>query len=325
MHKDILHLVDAINKEIAEINFGERPRELYDPIRYIMDLGGKRMRPLMVAMSYQLFKDDLSPAIKPAIALEVFHNFTLMHDDIMDHAPLRRGKPTVHTRWNDNIAILSGDVMLVRVYELFLEVEGPQFKDVIRKFNFCAAEVCEGQQLDMNYESRQTVTVPEYLEMIRLKTAVLLGFSTQLGALLAGAESQDQDLLKIFGTSVGIGFQLKDDLLDVYADQSKFGKQVGGDIIANKKTFLLIKALENAKGETRKALMAWLEKEEFNKEEKVLAVKEIYDQLGIKTLAEDKMNEYFQTGFEALEKVNVDHSKKEKLIDFTKYLVNREK
>lgn len=325
MQKDILILTETINKEIAKIDFGERPNELYEPIRYIMDLGGKRMRPLLVALSYQLFIDDLVPVIKPAIAVEVFHNFTLMHDDIMDHAPLRRGKATVHTRWNDNIAILSGDVMLVKVYDMFLEVDDSRFKDVIKKFNQCAAEVCEGQQLDMNYEQRQTVTVPEYLEMISLKTAALLGFSTELGALLAGATPQDQQLLKVFGSSVGIGFQLKDDMLDVYADQAKFGKQVGGDIIANKKTFLLIKALENAKGATRKALIDWLGKEEFDKEEKVLAVKEIYDQLAIKAMAENKMNEYFQTGFEALKKVNIAHSRKEKLLSFTEYLVNREK
>ena len=325
MLKDILSFTESINREIAKINFGENPEELYEPIRYIMDLGGKRMRPLLVTLSYHLFHDDLERVIQPAIAVEVFHNFTLMHDDIMDHAPLRRGKATVHTRWNNNIAILSGDVMLVKVYEMFMEVQDSQFKDVIRKFNRCAAEVCEGQQLDMNYERRLSVTVPEYLEMIRLKTAALLGFSTELGALLAGASPQDQQLLKTFGTSVGIGFQLKDDLLDVYADQSKFGKQVGGDIIANKKTFLLIKALENATGEIRKALWAWMEKEEFDKEEKVLAVKGIYDQLGIKKLAEDKMNEYFQTGFEALKKINVDHTRKEKLLSFTEYLVNREK
>ena len=283
------------------------------------------MRPLLVTLSYQLFHDDPEAVITPAIAVEVFHNFTLMHDDIMDHAPLRRGKATVHTQWNNNIAILSGDVMLVKVYEMFLEVDDGRFKEVISKFNRCAADVCEGQQLDMNYESRLTVTVPEYLEMIRLKTACLLGFSTELGALLGNAGLEDQQLLKTFGTSVGIGFQLKDDLLDVYADQSKFGKQVGGDIIANKKTFLLIKALENAKGETRKSLLSWLEKEEFDKEEKVSAVKGIYDKLGIKMLAEDKMNEYFQTGFEALKKVNVDQTKMEKLLSFTEYLVNREK
>lgn len=325
MHTDILNLTEVINKEIAKIDFGEEPRELYEPIRYLMGLGGKRMRPLLVAMSYQLFNDDLSRVIKPAIAVEVFHNFTLMHDDIMDRAPLRRGKATVHTRWNDNIAILSGDVMLVNVYEMFLGIDDNRFKEVIRKFNRCAAEVCEGQQLDMNYEQRWTVTVPEYLEMIRLKTAALLGFSMELGALLAGAAPQDQQLLKVFGTSIGIGFQLKDDLLDVYADQSKFGKQVGGDIIANKKTFLLIKALENAKAEIRKDLMGWLQKEEFDKAEKVSAVKAIYDQLGIKTLTENKMNEYFQTGFEALGNLGVDDGRKEKLMDFTKYLVSREK
>ncbi len=325
MNKDILNLVEAINKEIGQFNFGDSPKELYEPIRYIMDLGGKRMRPLLVALSYQLFNDDVHKVMKPAIAVEVFHNFTLMHDDIMDHAPLRRGRPTVHTRWNDNIAILSGDVMMVRAYELFLEVEDNQFKMVIGKFNKCASEVCEGQQLDMNFETQEIVTIPEYLEMIRLKTAVLLGFSMELGALLAGARDEDQQLMSAFGTNIGIGFQLKDDLLDVYADQSKFGKQPGGDIIANKKTFLLIKALENASGTIKSELNNWLQKREFDKEEKVSAVKGIYDQLGIKDLTENKMNEYFQMGFEALDRLNVDVGRKEKLMAFTKYLVNREK
>ncbi|MDN5214549.1 polyprenyl synthetase family protein [Fulvivirgaceae bacterium BMA12] len=325
MNKDILNLVEAINKEIAQFNFGDSPKELYEPIRYIMDLGGKRMRPLLVALSYQLFNENVHKVMKPAIAVEVFHNFTLMHDDIMDHAPLRRGQPTVHTRWNDNIAILSGDVMMVRAYELFLEVEDSQFKTVISKFNKCATEVCEGQQLDMNFETQEVVTVPEYLEMIRLKTAVLLGFSVELGAILAGASDEDQRLMSAFGTNIGLGFQLKDDLLDVYADQAKFGKQPGGDIIANKKTFLLIKALENAGGAIKNELNSWLQRREFDKEEKVSAVKGIYDQLGIKDLAENKMNEYFQMGFEALEHLNVDPGRKEKLMAFTKYLVNREK
>ena len=287
----------AIRKE----KFGKKPVSLYEPIRYIMSLGGKRLRPMLVLLAYGLYRRDFKKALPYAVAVEAFHNFTLMHDDIMDNAPLRRSKPTVHEKWNVNTAILSGDVMLVQVYEMLSGLHPEILKAALPKFNRTAREVCEGQQLDMDFETRDTVGEKEYLEMIRLKTAVLLGFSLEFGALLAGAPESDQKLLYDFGVSVGIGFQLKDDLLDVYAEKDKFGKQVGGDIISNKKTFLLIKALERAGGKTASELKEWLEKKKFNKTEKVKAVTAIYDRLDIQSLTNKKISKYFNSGFASIE------------------------
>src|SRR6218665_1600849 len=259
----------AIEQEITHTKYGNEPIELYEPIEYLMSLGGKRMRPLLTVMATNIFSDNWQDAIKPAIGVEVFHNFTLMHDDIMDAAPLRRGKPTVHEKWNASVAILSGDVMLVCAYELLTAVEDRIFKQVIRRFNRTAAEVCEGQQLDMNFASRNDVTEEEYIDMIRLKTSVLLGFALELGGMIANAGVQNTKLLYDIGTHVGIGFQLKDDILDVYGDPKKFGKQVGGDIIENKKTFLLIEALEKAKGKPEeKELAKWLSAQVFDKNKK---------------------------------------------------------
>lgn len=279
------------------------------------------MRPMLVMLSYSIFKKDAEKIVSYAAAVEAFHNFTLMHDDIMDKAPLRRGKATVHEKWNVNTAILSGDVMLVRVYDMFLSLEGPKLNQVLRAFNQCAAEVCEGQQWDMEFESKAKVTEAQYIEMIRLKTAVLLGFSLELGAILADAPKADQIALREFGVNIGIGFQLKDDLLDVYADQKKFGKQVGGDIIYNKKTFLLIKALEKAKGKQQKELKEWLSAKKFNAKKKVTAITGIYDALGISELTEIKVNQYFEKGFDRLQELNSDNST---LVDFTEELMARQ-
>lgn len=295
-----------VEKEIARQPFGTQPKSLYEPIRYLMKLGGKRMRPLLVLMAYSLYKKDAEKIISYATAVEAFHNFTLMHDDIMDKAPLRRGKPTVHEKWNVNTAILSGDVMLVRVYDMFLSLPDHQLKKVLLAFNKCAAEVCEGQQWDMEFETKTKVIEAQYIEMIRLKTAVLLGFSLELGAILADAPEADQIALREFGVQIGIGFQLKDDLLDVYADQKKFGKQVGGDIIANKKTFLLIKAFEKVRGKQKLELSQWLSTKKFNATKKVKAVTQIYDVLNIPDITEKKIEEYFQQGFTNLSKVSGD-------------------
>ncbi|MFM8347373.1 MAG: polyprenyl synthetase family protein [Bacteroidota bacterium] len=299
--------MDALNlieKAIGREKFGRNPQSLYEPIRYIMSLGGKRLRPMLVLLAYRMYRDDFRRVIPQAIAVEAFHNFTLMHDDIMDQAPLRRGKPTVHKQWNVNTAILSGDVMLVKVYDMLSALDAELLKQALPLFNRTAREVCEGQQLDMDFEQRRTVTEKEYVEMIRLKTAVLLGFSLQFGALLAGAPEEEQKLLYDFGTSIGIGFQLKDDLLDVYADKDKFGKQVGGDIISNKKTFLLIKALEGATGADRRELDNWLAATKFNKKEKVKAVTAIYDRLGIEALTKKKIGSYFSRGYALLGKLS---------------------
>jgi geranylgeranyl diphosphate synthase type II len=264
--------------------------------------------------------------LSQSAAIEVFHNFTLMHDDIMDQAPLRRGKPTVHEKWNANIAILSGDVMLVRAYDLLLPSPSALLPEVIRLFNKTAAEVCEGQQLDMNFEGYETVSEEAYIEMIRLKTAVLLGLALQLGALLAGASKEDVDRIYAFGVNIGVGFQLQDDLLDVYADQAKFGKQVGGDIISNKKTFLLLKALELAKGKEQQELQHWLGLKDFDKALKVAAVKAIYEQLGIRSLTEQKMQTYFKEGFRQLEGLQItNETYSQALLAVTQELMHREK
>ena len=311
--------LNAIQTEIASTKYGESPAELYEPIDYLMSLGGKKMRPLLTIMATNIFSDDWQKAVKPAIGVEVFHNFTLMHDDIMDAAPIRRGKPTVHEKWNENIAILSGDVMMVCAYELMTAVDDKIFKHVIKRFNKTAAEVCEGQQWDMNFATRNDVTEDEYINMIRLKTSVLLGFSLELGGLIAETDEASTQLLYEIGTNIGIGFQLKDDILDVYGDPEKFGKQVGGDIIENKKTWLLLKALELG-GD----LNYWLTNKSFDKEEKVKAVTEIYNSLNIKQLAENKMNFYFDKGLKDLEKLNAPSERKQPLIALTRQLIERE-
>lgn len=290
-----------LESEIRKLKYGKQPESLYEPIRYLMALGGKRLRPMLTLLAYSFYKDDFKRVLPYAVAVEAFHNFTLMHDDIMDKAPLRRGKPTVHTKWNVNTAILSGDVMLVKVYEMFSHLDPETFHTIIPVFNTCASEVCEGQQWDMEFETRDAVSESEYIKMIRLKTAVLLGFSLELGAILAGASMEERLAFREFGTNIGIGFQLKDDLLDAFADPKKFGKQVGGDILSNKKTFLLIKALEKAKGKTKKDLQHWIEVKRFNKREKVEAVKAIYAALSIDVLADKKVNHYFNKGFKSLE------------------------
>jgi geranylgeranyl diphosphate synthase, type II len=313
-----------IEKEIKNKKYGKTPASLYEPIGYLMSLGGKRLRPMLTLLSYSLYKKDIETVVPSAIAVEVFHNFTLMHDDIMDKAPLRRGKPTVHEKWNVNTAILSGDVMQVKVYEILNKLEANTFKVVSREFNNCAIEVCEGQQWDMEFETTDKVTEAQYLNMIRLKTAVLLGFCLEYGAILAGASEEDRKLLYAFGTNIGIGFQLKDDLLDAYADPKKFGKQVGGDIISNKKTWLLIKALEKAKGKQRRELLSLLKATRFNKNEKVKAVKAIYDSLNIPALANKKIDQYFAKGFADLEKLSVDTSSKAVLKNFTESLIQRQ-
>lgn len=316
-------LLSLIEKEIKSQSFGSQPKSLYEPIRYIMALGGKRLRPMLVQMAYLLYKTDIERITPYAVAVEAFHNFTLMHDDIMDKAPLRRGKKTVHEKWNANTAILSGDVMLVKVYDMLLSLPPDQLKDALSAFNKCAAEVCEGQQWDMEFETRQRVTEAEYIEMIRLKTAVLLGFSLEFGALLANAPTEHRAALGRFGTQMGIGFQLKDDLLDVYAAQDKFGKQVGGDILANKKTYLLITSLRLAKGKTKQELLYWLAAKKFNPSKKVKAVTAIYNELSIPILTQQLIDRYFAQAFKELAALP-DGASKEMLVGFAHDLVNRQ-
>lgn len=308
MNSSIAPLLADIEKEIKSQAYGSKPKSLYEPIRYIMKLGGKRLRPMLTLLSYSLFKSDYRTIVPYACAVEAFHNFTLMHDDIMDKAPLRRGKATVHEKWNVNTAILAGDVMLVKVYDMLRTLDPVILPEALRLFNQCAAEVCEGQQWDIEFESKANVTEAQYLEMIRLKTAVLLGFSLEFGALLAHADAKDRLALRNFGTNIGVGFQLKDDVLDVYADKNQFGKQVGGDILANKKTFLLIKARQRARGGDKDELLYWLEARKFNPKKKVAAVTAIYDKLGVRQIAEAKAAQFFESGYAALRSVSAPNS-----------------
>lgn len=312
-----------IEAEIKKQKFGSAPASLYDPIRYIMSLGGKRLRPLLTLLSYALYKNNVKHIVPLATAVEAFHNFTLLHDDIMDNAPLRRGRKTVHEKWNINTAILAGDVMLVKVYDQLLNAEKDLLKDVLFKFNTCATEVCEGQQWDMEFEKMKHVSEEQYIQMIRQKTAVLLGFSLELGAILAHAPAKDQKALRNFGIDIGIGFQLKDDWLDVFGDDKKFGKQVGGDIIANKKTFLLITALDRARGKDKKELSQLINAIQFDKKKKVEAVTAIYDRLGVSSHTETKINFYFKRGLSQLNKLNVSEEKKVNLKNYTLNLIDR--
>lgn len=317
-------ITNDINKAIDKTTYGKEPVELYEPIRYIMGLGGKRMRPLLTLLTYYIFNEDYSKVMKPALAVEVFHNFSLMHDDIMDNAPLRRGQPTVHAKWNANTAILSGDVMLVQAYKQLMEVDAEHLQHVLELFNETAAGVCEGQQFDMNFETLPEVNIDEYLKMIRLKTAVLLGFSMELGGVLGDADKKSCEHLRTCGTSAGIGFQLKDDLLDVYGDAATFGKQVGGDILSNKKTYLLIRALEKADSKTKKELEKLLTDKTISDKAKISGVTAIYDKLGIKEETETLIREYFDKAIDSLGKVKGSIYRRHYIRDYLLALIGRE-
>lgn len=323
MHS-IKQLQQIIDTAVKEINYPATPNELYEPIAYLMALGGKRLRPALVLMATDLFGGNIEDAKAPALAIEMFHNFTLMHDDIMDNAPLRRGQPTVHEKWSNSVAILSGDVMFVKAYKLMIQVKPEILTSVLEVFNKTAIEVCEGQQIDMNFELREKVSIEEYLEMIRLKTAVLLGGALKIGALIGDASVQNADLLYQFGENLGLAFQLQDDILDVYGDPEKFGKQVGGDIISNKKTFLLIKALELAQGDDLINLTAWINKKDFAPEDKVEAIKSIYNRLNIRKLSEDVMQQYAKIALNAFDKIDTPLENKKTLLSFAEMLVERD-
>lgn len=319
--QELQHIIDKAVKETAYPN---APKELYEPISYLMSLGGKRLRPALVLMATDMFGGEIKEAIPSALAVELFHNFTLMHDDIMDKAPLRRGQATVHAKWNEAVAILSGDVMFVKAYQMMIQVKPEILSSVLAIFNETAIGVCEGQQIDMNFENRTQVSIPEYLEMIKLKTAVLLGGALKIGALIGNASEQDAQHLYDFGVNLGIAFQLQDDILDVYGDPEKFGKQVGGDIISNKKTFLLIKALELAKDEKANELNYWLNLKTFDSKEKVKSVTAIYDSLNIKQLSEELMNDFADKAYQALNEIQLAENQKQTLNDFAALLIQRE-
>ena len=318
------NVLGQINAEIKKASFGNDPAELYEPIRYFMQLGGKRLRPLLTVFGSYLFSENYEKAITPSLGVEVFHNFTLMHDDIMDNAPLRRNEQTVHEKWNRNVAILAGDVMLVKAYDYLLETAPELYPQILPPFNRCAAQVCEGQQYDVNFETTDMVSEADYLEMIRLKTAVLLGYALELGAIIGGADKENQKWIKQAGEDMGIAFQLKDDLLDVFGDQKKFGKQVGGDIISNKKTFLLIKAFDLAgKGELP-VLQKYFDGKDYDASEKVKAVTEVYKKLKIEQETERMINKYIDSALNCLLKVESPLYKKNILKKYFLQLAQRE-
>lgn len=322
--KKLQELQELITEAVNKLPFPTHPAALYEPIGYILSLGGKRLRPALLLMACDLFGGDAEAAISPALAIEVFHNFTLMHDDIMDNAPLRRGRATVHERWNKNVGILSGDVMLVESYKLMMQVQESLLRPVLDIFNTTAVGVCEGQQLDMEFEERNNVGIAEYLNMIRLKTAVLLGGALKIGALIGGADNKDAELLCSFGEHLGIAFQLQDDILDVYGDPEKFGKQVGGDIISNKKTYLLLKAFELANEQQTKNLSDWIALEQFDNTEKVTAVTAIYDAVEVRQYAENEMQAHTEKAFESLDAICLPDDRKKYLRDFADGLLVRE-
>lgn len=316
-------LQEIVQKEINGLEFSIPPEGLFEPMKYILGIGGKRLRPILVLLSANLFKEDLAKIYLPAIGIEVFHNFTLLHDDVMDNAPIRRTKATVHEKWNSNVAILSGDAMSIKAYQYIGSCEDRHLRDVLTVFNQTALEVCEGQQYDMEFEDRKNVQVEEYLEMIRLKTAVLLAGSLKMGAIMGDANSKDADLLYYFGVNLGMAFQLQDDLLDVFGDEAIFGKKIGGDIISNKKTFLLIKALEIATGKEKEELDTWIEAEDFDPKEKIERVKAIYKKLDVQNYSQKMIDDYFSLCLEYLDKVDVQAEKKKELYSLVKGLVNR--
>lgn len=299
------------------------PGNLYDPVRYFLDLDGKRIRPLLVLIAADCFKGDVKKALPAAAAVELFHNFSLIHDDIMDKAPLRRGKETVHEKWNNNIAILSGDALLVKAYQQIAISERATALQEI--FSRTAIEVCEGQQYDMDFENRKNVRLPDYLEMIKLKTAVLLACSLQMGALCAGAEPKAAEAFYSAGLNLGMAFQLTDDHLDVFGDSGKTGKQEGGDIISNKKTWLVIKALELADTSLKRSLEEWIAKKEFDPAEKVKAVKNIFSELQLKRILEKEIDTYYEKAFTDLRTACPNQEKIETFISFIKTLMHREK
>lgn len=301
-----------INEKIAKLPLDKHPHGLYDPIAYAMASGGKRIRPMLTLMVGEMYDGKESTLVPAALALEMFHNFTLLHDDLMDKAPTRRGRATVWTKWSPNTAILSGDQMLIEAYKLMAQVPSNKLPEAIRLFSKMATEICEGQQMDMDFEHRKEVSVPEYMEMIRLKTSVLLGTALQLGALLSNANSEEQGLLYAIGVNMGLAFQIQDDMLDVWGNPETFGKRIGGDIVDNKKTLALILALREASESQYAELQSWLGRND-DEEQKIAAVRAIYDQIGVKARLEETILEYTQLALRDLDCLDVDKERKEPL------------
>ncbi len=316
---------EMIDKAFRELQLPALPANLYDPIRYILQLGGKRIRPALVLMACNVFTENIRQAIYPALAIEVFHNFTLVHDDIMDNSVLRRNKPTVHMKWNQNIGILSGDAMVIKSYQLLSMIRPALMPQLFSLFSKTALEVCEGQQFDMDFEIKRNVSMSEYLKMIELKTSALISASLKTGAIIGGASEADAELIYEFGRNLGIAFQIQDDFLDLYADPLKFGKNIGNDIVANKKTMLWVQAMQSATGKSRTELMYWLLKEKFEPAEKIEAVRKIFDRLKVQEHVVQRIKHYHETGISYLNRIAVAPERKSELLKVTDFLLTRGK
>lgn len=317
-------ILDMVNEFLNHLAYERKPASLYEPIKYVLSMGGKRIRPTLMLLAYNLFKENPEKILMNAIALETYHNYTLLHDDLMDNADMRRGHQTVHKKWDANTAILSGDSMLVLAYERMAQCDNQHLGKVLHLFTETALEIGEGQQYDMEFENRNDVKEEEYIEMIRLKTSVLLACALKIGAILADASEEDADNLYRFGEQIGLAFQLQDDYLDVYGDPKVFGKKIGGDITSNKKTFMLINAFNLANAEQKKELEKWVNAQDFDREEKVEAVTRLYNEIGIDKLAQEKIAYYFENSKKYLDAVKVDAARKEELRNYAQKMMKRQ-
>ena len=317
-------ILSMVNEFLANLPYERKPKSLYEPIRYVLSMGGKRIRPTLMLLGYNLFKDNPEKILMNAVALETYHNYTLLHDDLMDNADLRRGHETVHKKWDANTAILSGDSMLVLAYERMAQCDEKYLAKVLKLFTTTALEIGEGQQFDMEFENRNDVKEEEYIEMIRLKTSVLLACALKMGAILADASDEDAENLYKFGEQIGLAFQLQDDYLDVYGDTKVFGKEIGGDITSNKKTYMLINAFNLANDTQRAELQKWVDAKDFDRAEKVAAVTRLYNEIGIDKLAQDKIAYYFEQSKKYLDAVNVPAERKEELAKYAQKMMKRQ-
>ena len=316
-------ILSMVNEYLAQLAYDRKPESLYEPIKYVLSMGGKRIRPTLMLLAYNLYKEDPEKILMNAIALETYHNYTLLHDDLMDNADMRRGNLTVHKKWDANTAILSGDSMLVLAYDRMAQCDDQHLAKVLRLFTTTALEIGEGQQYDMEFETRNDVKEEEYIEMIRLKTSVLLACALKIGAILADASEEDADNLYKFGEQIGLAFQLQDDYLDVYGDPAVFGKAIGGDITSNKKTYMLINAFNHANEAQRKELQQWVDATEFDRKEKVAAVTRLYNEIGIDKMAQDKIAWYFEQSGKYLDAVKVPEERKEELRKYAQKMMKR--
>ncbi len=317
-------ILKKVNNALEQLPYNRKPQSLYEPISYVLSLGGKRIRPVLMLLGYNLFKEQPEQIMMQALGLETYHNYTLLHDDLMDNADLRRGHQTVHKRWDANKAILSGDSMLVLAYERMAQCDARHLPAVLNLFTETALEIGEGQEYDMTFETRNDVTEDEYIEMIRLKTSVLLACALKMGAILADASAEDAQNLYKCGEQIGLAFQLQDDLLDVYGDSKVFGKAIGGDITSNKKTYMLINAFNRANDAQRAELTRWVDAKTFDRQEKITAVTRLYNEIGIRQLCEEKINYYFAEARKYLDKVSIADDRKEQLRKYMNEMMKRE-